>query len=178
MTFGMRGRAHTSLPGSPAPYFLARGEGDAAMVFDGLFTVLAGASETDGQFGLFAMDSPSGDTIPSHRHADTHETFFVVEGLVRVFVQTADGAKTSRLLRPGDFGFVPAGLPHAYRVEQAARMLGVVSAGFERFFETLGTPIGDLDAHHERFHPDATRFERAGREYRTEFLPDLTWPEE
>jgi quercetin 2,3-dioxygenase len=60
---------------------------------------------------------PAGDTIPAHAHADTHETFYVIDGKVRVFVEA-----------------------HAYRVEAPARMLGVLSGGFERFFQQMGTP--------------------------------------
>lgn len=97
---------------------------------------------------------PAGDIIPTHAHAETHETFYVLEGQVRVFVQDRAGQKTSRLLGPGDFGFVAVGLTHAYRVEQAARMLGVLSGGFERFFQQMGTPADSGDPEQPPFIPD------------------------
>ena len=88
-------------------------------MFADTFTVLVSGDETAGQFGIFTALCPTGDIIPTHAHSDTHETFYIVEGRVRLFVQLADGEKVSRLLGQGDFGFVPAGAPHAYRVEAA-----------------------------------------------------------
>ena len=65
---------------------------------------------------------PSGNLIPTHAHAETHETFSIIEGRVRLFFEDG-GTKTDTLLGPGDFAFVPAGTPHAYRVEEAARLI-------------------------------------------------------
>nr|WP_185949413.1 hypothetical protein [Microbispora sp. KK1-11] len=45
-----------TLPGAPEAFFLRRGEGERAMLFTDLFTVLLGGDETDGQFGIFTMD--------------------------------------------------------------------------------------------------------------------------
>ena len=58
---------------------------------------------------------------------------------MRLFFQDAEGAKHSELLNPGDFGYVPAGFAHAYKIEEAARMMGTLSGGFERFFQHMGT---------------------------------------
>jgi hypothetical protein len=77
--------------------------------------------------------------------------------------------KTSRLLRTGDFGFVPAGLAHAYRVEEPARILGVVSGGFERFFQAMGTPTDRADPV-PPFVPDSPRMQAAAAEHRMRFL--------
>jgi quercetin 2,3-dioxygenase len=121
------------LPGAPEAYFLARGEGEHAKLFGDLFTVLVSGNETNGKFGMIHCEAPPGPIIPTHAHEATHETFYVIDGAVRIFVQYPDGQKTSRLLEPGDFGYVPAGLAHAYRVEAPTRLLGVLSGGFERF---------------------------------------------
>jgi quercetin 2,3-dioxygenase len=117
------------LPGKPEAYFLSKGDGEHAKLFTDTFSVLLSGDETGGQFGIFTATCPVGDIIPTHAHADTHETFFTLDGKVRVFVQLPDGQKVSRLLEEGDFGFVPAGLLHAYRVEEAAQMMGVASGG-------------------------------------------------
>ena len=165
------------LPGAPEAFFLRRGEGEHAKLFGDLFTVLVSGAETSGQFGVITSSSPAGDIIPTHAHADTHETFYVLDGQVRVFVQDRAGEKTSRLLEPGDFGFVPAGLAHAYRVEQAARMLGVLSGGFERFFQQMGTPA-DSDADDQPpFIPDFPRMQAAAQAHRTQFFQGFDWPD-
>ena len=82
-----------ALPGKPEPFFLSRGEGEHAKLFADTFTVLLSGDETEGQFGVFTANCPAGDIIPTHAHGDTHETFYVVEGRVRLFVQQVDGEK-------------------------------------------------------------------------------------
>lgn len=101
----------------------------------------------------------------------------MVSGQVRVYVARPEGHKESRLLEPGDFGYVPAGLVHAYRVEQEARMLGVLSGGFERFFQQMGTPADSADPGQPPFIPDLERIMEAGRAHGTTFFPGMTWPE-
>lgn len=164
------------LPGTPEGFFLRHGEGEHANLFGELFTVLVSADETGGQFGIVHSAHPAGDIIPTHSHADTHESFYVVEGKVRVYVQGRDGQKNSRLLAPGDFGYVPAGLVHAYRVEEQARILGVLSGGFERFFQRMGTPVDSAAPGQPPFVPDLDQMMVAGQRHRTTFLPGFDWP--
>ncbi|MGK5683672.1 quercetin 2,3-dioxygenase [Actinoplanes sp. URMC 104] len=165
------------LPGSPQPYFLRKGEGEHAKLFTDTFTVMLSGDETGGQFGMFVANCPTGDVIPAHAHDDTHETFYIVEGRVRVYVQLPDGEKTSRLLGEGDFGFVPAGAAHAYRVEAAARILGAATGGFERFFQQMGTPADTVDMQSPPFVPDMPRMQAAARAHNMRFLPGFEWPE-
>jgi quercetin 2,3-dioxygenase len=165
------------LPGGPEPYFLKKGEGEHAKLFGDLFTVLLSSAETDGQFGIITALAPRGDIIPTHHHDDTHETFFILDGKVRVFVELKDGTKTSRLLETGDFAYVPAGLNHAYRVEEDSKMLGVVSGGFERFFQQMGTPTDKTDEPTPPFIPDFPRMQAAAHEHRMEFQRDFDWPD-
>ena len=70
---------------------------------------------------MITADCPPGKLIPTHAHSGTHETFYILEGKVRLFFEDDAGTQTDELLVPGDFAFVPAGTPHAYRVEEAAR---------------------------------------------------------
>lgn len=156
---------------------LSRGEGEHAKVFTDTFSVLVSGDETDGQFGMFTAQCPVGDIIPTHSHADTHETFYIVEGKVRVYVQLPDGQKVSRLLGAGDFGFVPAGAPHAYRVEQAAQMVGVATGGFERFFQQLGTAADTVDPSSPPSVPEFPRMRAAAEAHHMRFMPDFDWPD-
>lgn len=165
------------LPGRPRPFFLADGEGEHARLFADHFSVLLSADETEGQFGMFVATCPRGDVIPAHTHADTHETFFVLEGKVRVFVEDEDGHRTSRLLGQGDFGFVPAGHAHAYRVEEAGRMLGAATGGFERFFQQMGTLTDAVDPASPPYVPDFPHMGATAARHRMTFHPDLAWPE-
>ncbi|MFG1922312.1 quercetin 2,3-dioxygenase [Cryptosporangium sp. NPDC048952] len=164
-----------TLPGKPEPYVLRRGEGEHAMLFTDLFTVLLSGDETNGQFGMMTADCPSGNVIPTHSHHKTHETFYIVEGKVRVFVEGSDGTKTSSLLLPGDFAYVPAGRPHAYQVEEAARILGTVSGGFERFFQHMGHPTDHGTREQPPFIPDFPRMQAAAEQHDMQFMPQHTW---
>jgi quercetin 2,3-dioxygenase len=166
-----------ALPGRPVPYVLRRGEGEHAMLFTDLFTVLLSGAETEGQFGVVVSESPAGDTIPTHFHEATHETFAVLEGSVRLFFEDPAGDQQSQLLSAGDFGYVPAGYPHAYRIEQAARMMGVLSGGFERFFQHMGTATDHATPDQPPFVPDFPRMQAAAQQHGTRFLPDYRWPD-
>jgi quercetin 2,3-dioxygenase len=164
------------LPGKPEPYVLRRGEGEHAMLFTDLFTVLLSGRETDNQFGIITSDCPTGDVIPTHSHNGTHETFYVLDGKLRVFFEDTEGTKTSQLLAPGDFAFVPAGTPHAYQVEEAARILGVMNGGFERFFQHMGTPTDHGTKEQPPFIPDFPRMQAAAQQHNMQFMPGYTWP--
>ena len=163
------------LPGKPAPYVLRRGEGEHAMLFTDVFTVLLSGDETGGQFGIITASSPAGDIIPTHAHAETHETFYVLDGKVRLFFEDG-GTKTDELLAPGDFAFVPAGTPHAYRVEEAARMTGTMTSGFERFFQHMGTLTDHATSAQPPFVPDFPRMQAAAQQHGMQFMPDYPWP--
>jgi quercetin 2,3-dioxygenase len=173
MTIEYARRGAGPLPGAPTPYFLARGEGEKAIVIDSLFTVLLSADETGGQFGVFTLDAPKGDAIPAHSHGSHHEIFYVVRGGVTVFLDDEAGERRVCELGVGDVGYVPAGIVHAYRVEEDdTRVLGVSTGGFERFFQTLGEPT-DADRYPASplGLPPPERFGMAAQRFDTRFLP-------
>src|SRR5688572_25715725 len=164
------------LPGKPQPYVLRRGEGEHAMLFTDLFTVLLSGDETENQFGIVVSESPAGDIIPTHSHNSTHETFYVLEGKVRLFFEDTDGVQQTRLLDAGDFGYVPAGFAHAYKIEESARMMGTLSGGFERFFQHMGTPTDSGTAQQPPFIPDFPRMQAAAQQHDMQFFPrDHDW---
>jgi quercetin 2,3-dioxygenase len=165
------------LPGKPQPYVLRKGEGEHAKLFGDVFSVLLSGDETENQFGIIVSESPAGDVIPTHSHNATHETFYVLEGTVRLFFEDGEGAKQSQLLAPGDFGFVPAGFAHAYQIVTDARMMGTLSGGFERFFQHMGTPTDSTAKDQPPFIPDFPRMQAAAQQHNMQFLRDFEWPE-
>jgi quercetin 2,3-dioxygenase len=161
------------LPGRPAPFFLAKGDGERSHLFDSLVTVLLSTDETAGQFGVFTLSAPAGEAIPTHAHAEVHEIFYVVDGAVRVWIETDDGERLERLLEPGDFGYCPAGLNHTFRVESAATMLGVCSAGFERFFGEAGRRTESRELPQPPYLPSPQQLGAAAAKYGNDFRFDL-----
>ena len=137
----------------------------------------ASGDETQGQFGVFTSDAPRGQLIPAHKHHDTHETFYIVEGKVRVYIEDRDGTKRSQLLEPGDFGFVPSGLAHAYQVQESARILGTATGGFERFFQQMGTPVDRPSPDQPPFIPDFPRMQAAAQQHNMQLMQGFEWPD-
>lgn len=103
---------------------------------------LATGASTDGQFGLYLWEMGAGPTGPDpHFHRSISESFYVLEGTVRLF----DGNAWTEAQR-GDFLFVPPGGVHAFRNESGvpASMLILFAPGapredyFERVVEAAG----------------------------------------
>jgi quercetin dioxygenase-like cupin family protein len=117
----------------------ARDEGEAIWFNSDLFTFMATAEETGQAFTLFEERSQRGKVTPLHVHPDADETFCVLEGEIRVFV---DGVE--RMVSEGGMASVPRGVPHAVLVVsetcRALTLLTPASAAMERFFHEVGTP--------------------------------------
>ena len=76
---------------------------------------LAGA-EAAGRLGAVEMEfGPGFAGPPPHRHRDTDHLWYVLAGQLDV---TIGGQR--RVLGPGDFAFIPRGIPHAFANPGAA----------------------------------------------------------
>jgi mannose-6-phosphate isomerase-like protein (cupin superfamily) len=98
---------------------------------------LATGAATGGEFGLYRWNFGPGVSGPDpHFHRTISESFFVLEGTVRLY----DG-KAWVDAAPGDFMLVPEGGIHGFRNEsgQPASMLLLFTPGAprEQYFETL-----------------------------------------
>jgi quercetin dioxygenase-like cupin family protein len=117
----------------------ADGEGEAVWFNNDLFTFKATADETDNAFTLFEEISQRGKVTPLHLHPGADETFWVVDGEIRVSV---DGVE--RTVEAGGVASVPRGTPHAVMVtSDTARVLTIVTPGckeLEMFFRDAGEP--------------------------------------
>jgi quercetin dioxygenase-like cupin family protein len=109
-----------SRPDEPALWFLGT-----------LVRMKLTGEDTDGRFALWEGTLPHGAAPPLHSHPQD-ETFYVLEGEMRVWLGDADGE--GRRCRAGDVVFAPSGMPHAFLVESdTARVL------------TISTPAGIED---------------------------------
>lgn len=117
----------------------AEGEGDAVWFNSDLFTFKATADETGQALTLFEELSQRGRVTPLHLHPNADETFWVIDGEIRVHV---DGAEST--LTRGGVASVPRGMPHAVLVtSETALLLTIVTPGckeLEMFFREVGQP--------------------------------------
>jgi quercetin dioxygenase-like cupin family protein len=91
--------------------------------------------ETAGTVTVFEAVAPPGGGPPLHRHNDSDEFIYVLEGELRVRL----GAEL-RAAPPGSFVFIPKGLAHTWQNagQSPARFLAGLtpaSPGLEEFFE-------------------------------------------
>jgi mannose-6-phosphate isomerase-like protein (cupin superfamily) len=118
--------------------FLAPGEGDATWFLTNRMTMKATARMTNGAFGLVESLIVPGFSPPMHVHHREDESFYVLEGTVRM--QCGDRTFEATA---GAFVFLPRGVPHSFVVEgdTPARMLTLMTpGGGEAFFQEAGRP--------------------------------------
>jgi quercetin dioxygenase-like cupin family protein len=111
--------------------------------------VLATGEQTAGEFSLLMTRSePPGFGPPLHRHRDSAEAFFVVEGEYLMYLDD-----DQQLCPSGSFVYVPRGIPHTFQVVSPSpgRKLNLFTpAAMVGFFEDLaaaeaaGTPTPEM----------------------------------
>lgn len=126
-----------TLPETGAPYFLRAGEGPRFLFAGGLATILCGAAQTGGQVSMVTLELPRGAGVPAHRHAESTEGIYVLEGALRL---TLDGAE--HVLGTGDYASIPTGTEHGWRGEAffTKALVSSVPGGLERLLGRVGEP--------------------------------------
>ncbi|WP_431966877.1 quercetin 2,3-dioxygenase [Actinacidiphila sp. bgisy160] len=126
------------MPSVNRPYVLAGAEGQALWFLGNLVTVKATGEQTRGRLTVAEFLNPAGFAPPLHRHLEEDEMFYVLSGTARFL---CDGEELTA--RPGDFVYLPVGLPHTFVVgsEEPLRCLQITTpSGFEDFATDAGTP--------------------------------------
>ena len=131
-----------------SPYVLRSDEGEAIWFSGNLVTVKATGAHTRGRLTVAEFVNPAGCAPPLHRHLVEDEMFHVLSG-------TAEFRCNGQALTagPGDFVFLPVGLPHTFLVgsEEPLHVLQITTpSGFEDFAAAAGEPAS------ERRIPDPT----------------------
>lgn len=122
------------------PYVIDSGQGEGIWFLNTLFTVKAGAAQTEGRF--MEQLCPPGFSPPRHVHHTETEAFYMLEGSMIVFV-----ADIERRVGPGDFALLPQGIPHGFQVPDSgpARFIHLTAPGqFDRFAREIGEPATAL----------------------------------
>ena len=129
------------------PAILTNSEGERYDLKFGTAIMKVTAVQTGGTWSMVDFTASPGVQTMLHRHPKTDETFFVLEGDLRMYI---DGKMST--LHHGDMAYVPKMTPHAFAnlSDQPVRFLGTFTpSGFEKFFalaaeagkaHTPGTP--------------------------------------
>src|SRR6266700_7942804 len=122
---------------SDGGYGRGASEGRALWFLGGLVNWKAVGSDTGGVYELDEQLGPAGYEAPLHTHARETEGFYVVEGELTMTI-----GDLSFRAAAGAFGYVPATVPHSFRVESpmAKFLTFITPPGLEGYFEDLGEP--------------------------------------
>ena len=114
------------------------GTGRGTWAMGSLFEHLLSADESGGQLGVAIVTQPPGTATPLHRHTREAEAFYLLDGTM-----TYRAGEDVFHLGAGDFIWLPAMLPHAFRVtgDQPVRFLGLTDPGhlFD-LYDEVGLP--------------------------------------
>lgn len=126
------------------PKVLRTGEGKDQIVLGDHQILKLSGKDTNGQFTLIEQYNNPGMEIPMHIHQDEDEVFHVLSGELEIKV-----GEDTKLLKAGDIGFCPRGVPHSWKVtgkEKAKVMLSIFPSGLELMFNELAElPAGPPD---------------------------------
>lgn len=126
------------------PKIIKKGEGVEHIVLGDHQTLKLTGKDTSGLYTLIEQYNNPGMEIPLHVHQDEDELFHVLEGALEIQV-----GEEIKLLKAGDIGFCPRGIPHSWKVvgdDKAKVMLSIFPAGLENMFHELAEfPPGPPD---------------------------------
>src|SRR5712691_4148487 len=125
-------------------FVLRPGEGRAIDLGGFQMSVKATNEETDGAFSLLEATEPPDFGPPLHTHHDAAEAFYVLEGEYITFIDGREFVSPA-----GSFIFIPAGMPHGFRVGRtASRKLNLYTpAAMVGYFDELSHAIQNVAIH-------------------------------
>jgi len=129
--------------GRGAAFILRPGEGRSIDLGSFGMSVKATHDDTNGLFTLLEAQEPAGFGPPLHIHRDAAEAFYVLEGEYVIFI---DGREEP--CPAGSFIFIPAGIPHGFRVGGVAsrKLVLFAPAAMLGYFDELAAAVSAGDA--------------------------------
>jgi quercetin dioxygenase-like cupin family protein len=108
----------------------------------GYWTFLATGEETGGQFSLIEMNIRKGLEAPGHTHTHEDESFFILDGEIRVLVNGEE-----HHLKAGEFIHLPKGIAHAYfaKTDTVKMLCTMAPAGLENMFLAMSRPADKME---------------------------------
>jgi quercetin dioxygenase-like cupin family protein len=141
------------------------GEGPVTWAMNSLFERLTSGDDTGGAFDVSVVTQPAGIATPLHVHTREAEAFYVLEGTM-----TYRAGDDTYQLRAGSFIYLPADVPHAFRVTgSGVRFLGLTApSGLMALYDEVGVPAADRELPDGRglaFADEVSRWNELGPRY-------------
>jgi mannose-6-phosphate isomerase-like protein (cupin superfamily) len=123
---------------SGKPFVLQPGEGRDIDMGNFRMSLKASGEDTAQAFSLLEAEEPPNFGPPMHIHHDAAEAFYVVSGEYRIFIGDEE-----HVCPAGSFIYIPAGVPHGFRVGAApSRKLNIYApAAMIGYFDELAAAI-------------------------------------
>src|ERR1700712_2909374 len=167
-------RPVTTLPGEAVPYVIEAGSGRAHVLLGEVGRALVGAEESSGAMSIMSLDGPPPHRpTPLHYHDAEYEFFYCLRGQIQLWADDE-----SRVLAPGDFGYIPPGTLHAYQLRgHVSTFVGpIVPGGWDRFFDLTGEPFAtSAFPQGPKGPPPFEKFGRAEVEFKMKYRPDAQY---
>ncbi len=130
---------------------------------------LADGERTGGAFALVDETGKRGDSVPLHRHDEDMESFYVLDGEVRLFIGDAPGVRAGA----GSFAHVPGGTVHGFRIEsETARYLILTTPQHGEFYRAITLPA-QPDGSPPAEPIQGAQIKQASQKYKIEFVGPL-----
>ena len=110
-------------------------DGDAIEWLGVRYKTILSKDETGGAMSIVDSLSPVGSGPPRHIHHEEDETFVMITGTCKVWIE---GVET--IAGPGESVFVPRGKEHTFKVigdEPSRHLVILTPGGFEGFFQEM-----------------------------------------
>lgn len=159
----------TTVSPTAPPYARTAGDGASIWYVGNLFTFLAEARDTRGQYALLDITGRAGLEPPPHTHTRDDEGFLVLEGEATFVIEGEELPAPA-----GTFVWAPRGKEHSFTFHSdTVRMLVVISpGGGEEAFRRIGQPAGYLGLPPmPTDEPDVERMVAIDAEYGVEYGP-------
>ncbi len=104
-------------------------------------TVKVSGDDSDGKYTLIEMEHPPNTGPALHIHSNAPEAYYVLDGQYSIRC-----ANETYQARPGDFVFIPKGLPHNYQSgPQGGKVLVISPSGLEGYFKEVADILHNQD---------------------------------
>ncbi|HKS45844.1 MAG TPA: cupin domain-containing protein [Amycolatopsis sp.] len=132
---------HVSLDdvGLGGAYVLGAGQGQHSPANGSLRTLLARAADTHGDVSVMVCSGDESRPTMPHFHRHTTEAVFVLEGVIRIWLDDQNGTRFTRDLKAGEFGMLPRNWIHAWAFAAPnSTQFGIIApGGFEHIVDFL-----------------------------------------